>query len=509
MRGIGPANMGGRVTAFAIVPTRPSTMYLATASGGLWKTVNQANTWTPIFDDQPTVSLGDVAVAPSDPEIVWVGTGEANARNSVSWGDGVYKSLNGGKTWQHMGLKDSEHIGRILIHPKNPDIVYVAALGHLWGPNKERGVYKTQDGGKTWELSKFLNEDTGFIDLAMDPKDPDTIYAAAYCVRRDAFSGGNPAIQTGPEAGLYKTTDAGKNWKRLSSGLPERPLGRCGIAVSRKDPKIVYAVVQTDKTVLVRETELGQGAPPKRSARHRRRVSLQRQGRNLGQAQRPVSPALLLRHHPHRSQRPAADLGARGDAAPVGGWRPDFPAEPGAGTHADHHALWINPANSDQMILGGDGGLYISFDASRSWEHVHNLPIGQFYGIGVDMRKPYRIYGGLQDNGSLGRPSQDCAAGKASPPPTGFATSAVTASMPRLSPPIPIPFMPRASLAISTASTPALPSRWTSGRIHPRRALPIATTGRRPSCCRRTVQARSTMGATTSFAPGTAATCGT
>jgi photosystem II stability/assembly factor-like uncharacterized protein len=406
VRNIGPANMGGRITAFTLVETKPSIMYVAAASGGLWKSINQGNTWTPIFDKQTTASLSDVAVSASNPEIVWVGTGEANARNSVSWGDGVYKSTDGGQSWQNMGLKDSEHIGRILIHPKNPDIVYVAAVGHLWGPNKERGIYLTRDGGKTWEQSKFLNEETGFIDLAMDPRDPDTVYAAAYRVRRDAFSGGNPAIQTGPDAGLYKTTDAGKTWKRLTRGLPTRPIGRCGLAVSRKNPRIVYAIIQTDRTVLVRETELGQGA------RGNDRPDTGGVFRSLDRGEtweklndlcpRPFYYS-KIRIDPTDEQRIYV-LGVTLHLSVDGG--KTFYRNQAPGNHADYHALWINPANPEQLLLAGDGGLYFSFDRGRSWEHVHNLPIGQFYGIGLDMRKPYRVYGGLQDNGSWGGPSQ-------------------------------------------------------------------------------------------------------
>jgi photosystem II stability/assembly factor-like uncharacterized protein len=406
VRNIGPANMGGRITALAVVPTKPSTMYVAAASGGLWKTINQGNTWTPVFDNQSTASLGDVVVSASNPEIIWVGTGEANARNSVSWGDGVYKSTDGGKSWKNMGLKDSEHIGKIVIHPTNPDIVYVAALGRLWGPNKERGVYVTRDGGKTWEQSKFLNEDTGFIDLAMDPSEPDVVYAAAYRVRRDAFSGGNPAVQTGPEAGLYKTTDAGKTWKRLTKGLPERPLGRCGLAVSRKDPRIIYAVVQTDKTILVRETELGQGA---------RANDQPETGGVFRSADRGETWVKLndLCPRPFYFSKISIDpgddqriyvLGVTLHLSVDGGRT--FRRNQAPAVHADHHALWINSANTDQLLLAGDGGLYFSFDRGVSWEHIHNLPIAQFYGIGVDMRKPYRVYGGLQDNGCWGGPSQ-------------------------------------------------------------------------------------------------------
>jgi len=406
VRNIGPANMGGRITAVAVVESKPSTMFVASASGGLWKTVNQGVTWAPVFDNQATVSLGDVAIAPSDPEIVWVGSGESNARNSVSWGDGVYKSTDGGKTWKNMGLKDSHHIGRIIIHPSNPDVVYVAALGHLWGPNKERGLFKTSDGGKTWEKVLFLNENTGCIDLVIHPTEPDTLIAAAYQVRRDAFSGGNPAVMTGPEAGLYRTTDGGKNWKRLKQGLPARPLGRIGLNLWRKDPRILYAVIQTDQTTLIRELEHGQPQRPSDFADNGgvfRSIDGGETWRKLNDlCPRPFYFS-KIRIDPNDSKRIYV-LGVTLHVSVDGGRT--FARSQAPGVHADHHALWINPANTDQLVLGNDGGLYLSLDRGASWEHVRNLPIAQFYGIGLDMRKPYQVYGGLQDNGSWGGPSQ-------------------------------------------------------------------------------------------------------
>jgi len=406
VRPIGPANMGGRLTALAVVPTRPSTMYIASASGGLWKTVNQGTTWTPVFDGQPSASIGDVAVAPSNPDVVWVGTGEANARNSVSWGNGVYKSTDAGKTWKNMGLIDSQHVGRIVIHPTNPDVVWVAALGHLWGPNRERGIYVTHDGGQSWEQSLFLNEDTGCVDLAIDPVEPAILYAAGYSVRRDAFSGGNPVTQTGPEAGLYKTSDGGKSWKKLTRGLPERPLGRCGLTVWRKDPRILYAVVQTDLTVLVRETEWGQpagrNAQPETGGVFRSTDRGETWTKVNDLCPRPFYFS-KIRVDPGDDQR-VLILGVSMHLSLDGGR--NFHRNMAPAVHADHHALWINPANTDQLVLGNDGGLYFSFDRGVSWEHVRNLPIGQFYGIGLDQRKPYRVYGGLQDSGSWGGPSQ-------------------------------------------------------------------------------------------------------
>jgi photosystem II stability/assembly factor-like uncharacterized protein len=402
VRPIGPATMGGRITSLAVVESKPTTMYVATASGGLWKTVNNGTTWQAVFDHEATVSLGDVAVAPSNPALVWVGTGEANARNSVSWGDGVYLSADGGKTWRHQGLEETAHIGRIVIHPHDTSIIYVAALGHLWGPNPERGIYKTIDGGQHWQRILYVNPDTGFIDLAMDAQDPATLYAAAYQVRRDGFSGGNPAVGTGPGGGLYRTTDAGKTWVRLRQGLPDRPLGRCGLAVDRKNPRVLYAVIQTDKTPT---TSAGQAA--KASSKTETGGIFRSDDRGdtwikLNElCPRPFYYG-QVRIDPNDDRR----LYVLGIALHVSGdGGKTFKNDGARRAHSDHHALWIDPRDSDHLVLGGDGGLYFSYDRGTTWEHVNNLPIGQFYAISVDMRRPYWVYGGLQDNGSWGGPS--------------------------------------------------------------------------------------------------------
>jgi photosystem II stability/assembly factor-like uncharacterized protein len=417
-RSIGPANMGGRISALAVVETDPDVIYVGAASGGVWKTTDGGFSWAPLFDYHGTSSIGDVAVAPSNPDVVWVGTGEANARNSVSWGDGVYRSTDGGKSWKHVGLKETHHIGRIVVHPKDPDIAYVAALGRLWGPNRERGLYKTRDGGKTWHQVKFIDADTGFIDVVMDPSDPDILYAAAYRVRRDGFSGGNPIVQTGPGAGLYKTSDGGKTWERLTRGLPNRPLGRCGLAVSRKDPRIVYAVVQTDRSSV---TVAGQGP------NLRRRIITDIGGRKVTEDMTPDHGGIFRSEDRGRSwtwvntlcprpfyygqirvdpsdARRVYVLGVKFFASADGGRTFTLPI-PAKKVHADHHALWINPKDSRHLILGNDGGLYFSRDRAATWEHVRGLPIGQFYGIATDMRRPYHVYGGLQDNGTWGGPS--------------------------------------------------------------------------------------------------------
>jgi photosystem II stability/assembly factor-like uncharacterized protein len=402
-RPIGPARMGGRIVDIAVIENRPKQMYVASASGGLWKTVNNGTTWTAVFDEQNTSSLGCVAVSGVNPDVVWVGTGEANPRNSVSWGDGVYQSTDGGKTWQHRGLSESAHIGRIVIHPNNPDLVYVAALGRLWGPNKERGLYKTLDGGQSWRQVKFIDENTGFIDLVMDLENPATLYAAAYEVRRDAFAGPNPKVQVGPGAGLYKSTDGGETWFRMTKGLPDRPLGRCGLAVSRTDSRIVYAVVQTDKT----DTRALSGQEARRGGKTEtggvfRSTDKGETWTKLNDlCPRPFYYG-KIRIDPSDDQRVYV-LGISLHTSADGGRI--FRSNGAPGVHPDHHALWIDPRDPSHLILGGDGGLSFSYDRGKTWELVHNLPIGQFYAVAVDWRKPYHVYGGLQDNGTWGGPS--------------------------------------------------------------------------------------------------------
>jgi photosystem II stability/assembly factor-like uncharacterized protein len=252
-RAIGPAVMGGRIDDVAVDERTPSTIYVGAASGGVWKTINAGTTWEPIFDRQGVSSIGDIALAPSNPDIVWVGTGEPNNRQSSTFGDGIYKSADGGRTWTHMGLRDTQHIGRVIVDPANPDTVYVAAMGHLWGPNRERGVFKTTDGGRTWTNTLFVNEDTGFVDMVMDSRDPRILYAAAYQRRRVpwGFNGG------GPGSGIYKTGDGGGTWTRLAEGLPQGIVGRIGLAIWRKDPRVLYALVEHKEGGTFRSDDAG------------------------------------------------------------------------------------------------------------------------------------------------------------------------------------------------------------------------------------------------------------
>jgi photosystem II stability/assembly factor-like uncharacterized protein len=404
--------MGGRITDLAVVESSPNTFYVAAAGGGVWKTTDGGTTFQPIFDGQPTQCIGAVAVCRGKPEVVYIGTGEANPRNSVSWGGGVYRSTDAGKTWKACGLADTHHIGRIVVHPTDPDTAYLAALGHVWGPNKERGLFKTTNGGKTWECVKFIDENTGFVDVCADPSDPDTLYAAAWSVRRNEFSGGSPVKQTGPTGGLFKTTDGGKTWDRLGGGLPEKVgYGRCGLAVCARDPRIVYAVVQTSETAGA-TSNAGQPATPvgkdgRAGTPGRGETGGVFRSEDRGKTWKKVNDLVprpfyygQIRTDPTDDRRVYVP-GVQLFTSPDGGR--SFTAI-GRTVHPDHHALWIDPKDGQHLILGGDGGLFTSKDRGQTFTANRGLVLAQFYGIAVDTRTPYRVYGGLQDNGSWGAP---------------------------------------------------------------------------------------------------------
>ncbi|UCG86345.1 MAG: hypothetical protein JSW71_20985 [Gemmatimonadota bacterium] len=398
VREIGPAVMGGRIADVAVVESKPQVFYVATASGGLWKTTSHGTTWEPLFDDQPTASIGDVTLAASNPNIVWVGTGEPQNRQSSPWGNGVYKSTNGGHTWTHMGLDDTHHIGRIVIHPTNPNVVYVAAVGHLWGPNDDRGVYRTRDGGDTWEKVLFVDENTGAIDLAMDPGDANTMFAAMYQRRRTGwgFNGG------GPGSGIYRTLDGGESWQELENGLPEGDKGRIGLDVYRRDGNLVYAVVEADKRDPSRGFGGGGPQTERKSGVYRSTDRGETWERISSTNPRPMYYS-QIRIDPNDPERIYV-LGTQLAISEDGG--KTFRNDGAQDIHVDHHALWIDPRDSDHLIIGNDGGVAASFDRARSWRMYDNLAIGQFYQVGVDMRDPYYVCGGLQDNSSWCGPSR-------------------------------------------------------------------------------------------------------
>ncbi len=536
-RNIGPANMSGRITAISVYEADPTTYWVATASGGLIKTVNNGVTFEHQFDKESTVSIGDVCVAPSDKNIVWVGTGEANPRNSVSYGDGVYKSTDGGKKWKHMGLKGTFQTGKILIHPKNPDIVYVGALGRLYGPNEERGLFKTTDGGASWEKILYFDANTGVIDARMHPTDPDTLFVAMWERRRDGYDswpGGDiaegydsydPVKKWGPNAGIYKTTDGGKSFKKLTKGLPTSEFGRIGLDIYRKDPNVLFAVVDCQKIGMgpavkkaggdgftgffaenagdekgAKILRVGAESPAEKAGlkvddiitkvgdkavktnddvnaivnegkvgekvkivvvREDQAVTVELTygerpmgkggggggfgGPGGGTATRPYAAYYGGQRENLTNQGPDAHQYGGIYKSTDGGesWtrvnslnpRPMYfsvirvdPSDSnyvtvlgvnlhvssdggktfrtgGRGTHADGHALWIDPRDGRHQIYGNDGGFYSTYDRGQNWDHHNNLALGQFYHVAVCNKKPYWCYGGLQDNGCWGLPS--------------------------------------------------------------------------------------------------------
>ncbi len=400
-REIGPANMGGRIASIAVVESKPQVFYVGAATGGVWKTENHGTSWTSLFDDQATSSIGDIAVFQANPNIVWVGTGEPQNRQSSPYGNGVYKSTDAGRTWTHMGLGDTRHIGRVLIHPMNPDVVYVAAVGHLWGPNEDRGVYRTSDGGQSWEKVLYIDEHTGAIDMAMDPGDPNTLFAAMYQRQRTGwgFNGG------GPGSGLYRTLDGGDTWTELTDGIPEGDKGRIGVDVFRGDGNIVFAVVEAD----AREPGQGFGGGGGRGGGGGSRKSGTFRSLDRGETwekmsstnPRPMyySQIRIDPSNPDRLYVLGTQLAVSDDAGRT------FRNDGAEQIHVDHHDLWINPNDPDHLIMGSDGGVTASWDGTKHWRMFDNLALGQFYAVGYDMRDPYYVCGGLQDNDSWCGPS--------------------------------------------------------------------------------------------------------
>jgi photosystem II stability/assembly factor-like uncharacterized protein len=463
-RELGPVNFGGRIVDLAVHPQNSAVFWVAAASGGLWKTTNGGISFAPQFQDAYSISIGDIAVAESAPDTLYVGTGESNNQRSSYWGNGVYKSTDGGATFAHVGLDGTEHIGRIAVHPQSADIVFVAALGALYSSNEHRGLYRSKDGGSTWECVKHLGADVGFVDVAIDPRSPDVVYAASYERRRRAWD----FREGGPGSRLWKSTDGGSTWVQLEGGLPQGDLGRIGLDLYRRDPRTLYATIENLNPRAAEATP----APP--VGEQRPEEDRRREGAPAEILADPLAAAEWEQGEEEEAQDPVRarrrpivggevwrsdDAGAswrKTNTTPVGGnpgyyygqirvdpndservyvlsipvyssadggatWTPRSGGGGGGGNrqergspdrgrafhgnlHVDHHALWIDPADSRHCILGNDGGLGITWDRGATWDHVARLPIAQFYTVAVDSRRPYRVYGGLQDNGTWGFP---------------------------------------------------------------------------------------------------------
>ena len=383
-RCVGPALTSGRISDFAVHPDNRSTYYVATSSGGVWKTVNAGTTYDPIFDGQGSYSIGCVTLDPNNPNVLWVGTGENNNQRSVAYGDGIYKSSDGGRSWEHMGLKNSEHIGKIIVDPRNSDVVYVAAIGPLWSEGGDRGVYKSTDGGVNWDAVLTIDEHTGVTDLVMDPRNPDVLYAAAFQRRRHVFT----YVGGGPGSGIYKSTDGGLTWEKANKGLPGVDMGRIGLAISPADPEVIYAMVEAaqGKSGVFRSTNRG--------ASWEKRSGYVTSGNYYVElVPHPNDPDIVF----------SMDTWLH--------WTTDggksFKKVNEEYKHVDNHCMYIDPAFPDYYLVGCDGGIYESFDAAKTWQFKANLPVTQFYKVAVDNDEPfYNIYGGTQDNFSLGGPAR-------------------------------------------------------------------------------------------------------
>lgn len=386
VRSIGPAGMSGRVTAIDVVVDQPDIIYIGTASGGVWKSESGGIDWEPIFDDQPVLSIGAVAIQQDNPDVIWAGTGEGNPRNSLNGGYGLYKSLDAGKSWKLVGLEKTRNIHRIKIDPKNPNTIYVAAIGSPWGEHPERGVFKTTDGGKTWKNILFTNNKSGAADLVMDPNNPNKLIAAMWEHRRKPWT-----FKSGGEgSGLYITVDGGENWKKLTEddGLPKGNLGRIGIAIAPSDPKRVYALIESEKNALYRSDDGGY-----------KWSKVSDKSKEIGNRPFYYSEIYVDPKNENRIYSVFTYINVSEDGGKS--FKQLMPAyNTTKGVHPDHHAWWINPNDPDYMIDGNDGGLNITHDGGKSWRFVENLPVAQFYHINVDNEFPYNVYGGMQDNGS-------------------------------------------------------------------------------------------------------------
>jgi len=385
-RSIGPAGMSGRIADIEAVVSNPDIVYVGAATGGVWKSLNGGLTFEPIFDDQPVHAVGDIAIFQASSDIVWVGTGEGNPRNSASVGNGVYKSMDAGRSWTHLGLDESERIHRIVLHPSNPDIAYVGAMGREWGESPERGLFKTEDGGATWRKILYVNETTGVGDMEMDPTNPNKLIVALWDYRRWPwfFRSG------GPGSGLYLTVDGGRSWRKLTpeDGLPEGELGRIGLAIAPSNPNVIYALIEAKENALYKSEDGG--------------YTWRKTGARDNVGSRPFYYS-DLRVDPRDPNR-VYSLWSLVSVSKDGGDSFELLMTWDA-AHPDHHAMWISPSDPTLIYEGNDGGVYVSRDRGETWRFVSNLPLAQFYHINVDMETPYHVLGGLQDNGSWRGPS--------------------------------------------------------------------------------------------------------
>lgn len=384
LRSIGPAFTSGRIGCIAVDPNNRAHYYVGVASGGIWETTNDGTSWSPVFEHEPSYSIGAVAIDPKNPFVVWVGTGENNSQRSVGYGDGIYRSDDGGKSWKNMGLKKSEHIGTILIDPQNSDVVYVAAQGPLWGPGGDRGLFKTTDGGMTWKSVLSVSENTGITNVVMDPIDHNLLYAASYQRRRHVFG----FIDGGPESAIYKSTDAGESWNKVTAGLPGVDMGKIGLAVSPVKRNVLYATIEAaeGKGGIFRSTDFGQ-TWEKRNGFDQTAMYY---------ATIYCDPANVDRIYIMNTLVMVSDDGGKTLYRLSEKWK-----------HVDSHAMWIDPHDPDYYLVGCDGGLYESYDHALNWDFKSNLPVTQFYDVDVDNSKPfYYVYGGTQDNNSVGGPSR-------------------------------------------------------------------------------------------------------
>ena len=396
-RSIGPANMGGRITDIEGIPSPSKTFYVVAAAGGVWKTTNAGTTFRPIFDHERTASNGDLAIAPSDTNVLYLGTGEEDSRNSISPGGGVYKSADGGKSWKFMGLAETQAIGRIVVDPRDANVVYVAALGHIWGPNKERGLYKSTDGGQTWTLAKFVSDKAGFVDVQLDPSNPDVVWASSWeRVRGPWF-----LYSGGPGSALWKSTDAGKTWTEVKgNGFPETTKGRINFDISKSNPKVMYAMVEAD-TVMNGSRDKSKKAQVRPSGLYRSTDGGATWEKRNDTDVRPFyySQVRVDTKNPDRVYFTSTPVLFSDD----GGKTARTATQ---GIHVDHHAMWIDPKDPEHFVVGDDGGVSQTWDRGGNYQFLNIMPLGQFYAISYNMDIPYRVCGGLQDNGSWCGPSR-------------------------------------------------------------------------------------------------------